>query len=72
MRARLTTLIFVLGATGSQAQFALPFATYEPTPAYLGVRNNMNCDVEAAPYEREGRRGQQPQSAPSRPECPSM
>jgi hypothetical protein len=74
MRAWLAALVFSLGAGGAQAQVGVPFAPYEPTPAYLGLGNNaMNCEAAPAPYpyNRDARRGQQAgEPAPPPSGCP--
>jgi hypothetical protein len=75
MRAFLTVLILTFTAAEAHAQLGVPFAPYEPTPAYLGLGNNrnMNCDSAPAPYpyNREGRRGQSGGDPSPPPGCPT-
>jgi hypothetical protein len=78
MRVWPVALVLTLGATAAHAQLGVPFGTYEPTPAYLGLGHNDldHCSAPAAPaypYNRDVRRGGgQPSSEHMPPpDCPA-
>jgi hypothetical protein len=76
MRAWLSVLVFILGATGARAQNVYPVEPFVlTTPDYpVFGQSTVNCDKTPYPPNRSGRRGSNPYLAAEEqrlnPACP--